>query len=162
MRSITSGDSESDVEAGRRALAVDQHLGVAAAEAAHADLAAAAAAADGHAGHALEHIQHIGVAVFDDLGVADDDLAGGVVAARVIGFGGAFHLDLLHFLGVLRRLGLFRDGRLLGVDGIGHRGHDGGGYEAQAEWEGGWHVNLFKFEMDRHCPPDFSRLVAST
>jgi hypothetical protein len=42
---------------------------------------------------------------------------------------------------------------LLGVDG-GHGGCHSGGGDGQAEWESGWHVNLFKAEMDGHCPTD--------
>jgi hypothetical protein len=50
---------------------------------------------------------------------------------------------------------------LLGVDG-GHGGRNGGGNEAQTEWKRGWHVNLFKVEMDSHFPSSLRALVAST
>jgi hypothetical protein len=45
------------------------------------------------------------------------------------------------------------------VDGS-HDGRYGGSDEAQTEWKSGWHVNLFKVEMDRHCPTDRMPSVA--
>jgi hypothetical protein len=51
---------------------------------------------------------------------------------------------------------------LLGVDRAGDRGRNGGSDQGHAKLLcGGWHVNLFKVEMDRHCPPDFSPLVGN-
>nr|WP_229458906.1 hypothetical protein [Massilia glaciei] len=77
-------------EAGRGPLAVDQDLGVAAAKAAHAHVGAAR----GHAGQPPEHVDDIGIAVFDDLVVADDDHAGGGGAPRIAAGRRAAHLDL--------------------------------------------------------------------
>ena len=68
-------------EARRHALAVEQDLGVAAAEAAQPDRAAAAGPAlDRDAGQALEHVAQGGVAEAVDLLAADDDLGGGRLA----------------------------------------------------------------------------------
>jgi hypothetical protein len=83
-------------EARRRRFAVQQDLRIAAAQAAHADVAAAALhAAHGDAGQALEHFAQRGVAVAQDLFLVDDDLGGGVVAARVVGGGLALDFDFL-------------------------------------------------------------------
>ena len=81
MRSIWSGVERVEREARRHALAVEQDLRVAVAEAAHADRAAASGPAlDRHAGQALEHVAEGRVAEAVDLVAADDDLGGGRVA----------------------------------------------------------------------------------
>src|SRR5206468_7422337 len=71
-----------DRETGRHALAVEQDLRVAVAEAAHADLPAAAGPAlDGDAGQALEDVAERRIAEALDLLAADHDLRGGRLAA---------------------------------------------------------------------------------
>jgi hypothetical protein len=85
-----------DGEAGRRALAVDEDLREAAAQAAQPDVAAAPGApAQGHAGQAPQHVAELGVAEALELRAVDDDLAGRAVAAPAGGTGGAADLDLV-------------------------------------------------------------------
>jgi hypothetical protein len=70
--------------------------------------------------------------------VIDDDLAGGVVAARIIGVGRAFDLDLLDLVVPGERCR-----RLLGMSDA--RGGDGGGEQGEAEWRfHGMHVRMAK------------------
>jgi hypothetical protein len=81
-------------EAGRRLFAVDQELGIAAAQAAHLQLDAAPIVHHRHAGNAFQDIEGAGVAIAFDVGAADHDLHGGVVAPRIVAGDAAFHLDL--------------------------------------------------------------------
>jgi hypothetical protein len=78
-------------EAGRRGHAIEQDLGVAVAEAAHADLAAAGRiVGDGDAGDALERVGQAAVALAQQLVVPDYDGAGAVFAALVVAGAGDF------------------------------------------------------------------------
>lgn len=107
-----------DIKARRHPFAIQQDLGIAAAKPAHADIAAAGA--DRHAWHALQRVADRGVAVALQLIATDDDLAGGIVFTRVIGFGRALDFDLLDgFLFLLLGHGL-------------GGGEDGGCCECQA------------------------------
>ncbi|MNK97622.1 hypothetical protein D3C87_1179660 [compost metagenome] len=92
-------------EPGRRPLAIEQYLRVAAAQPPHADFATRAPgrAGDGNAGQALEHVGNIRVAILENFLAADDHLAGRIVAARIIA--AALDFDGLHGLFSLQRCG---------------------------------------------------------
>ena len=123
----------------RHALAVDQDLGVAAAQAAQARIAAApGAAVERHAGLALEHLGHGGVALAFQLLAADDGLGGGGLAAlaALVGPAGT-DLDPLQ-RGLRRRHRCGRRAALLRLDLRGGQRGDRGQRQQQAHASLAW------------------------